>query len=357
VRDRPAAAQGGARLAPCAGRPCGGRWPPRQRRLCDRPLGPRRPTPRGATLGPPRRGRPRGPASSWATAPRPVRTRPASQPPRRASPAPAWLPLGPRAVPRPRARLRVCHRAPAGPCAPPLRLHNKAGSSARPPGRREPAPAARASGALALAALASQARRGAILGLAADATSLWRLAVPRAGWGRTAPRARLPRRPLRQRHRTRAEARPRQPWWRDRAWSRLTRGVVRRVRGAVPEGTAPGCDTIGPHGEAQERRPSRPPGLAPWRHTDHAVVRGVERRGSQRAPKRATTLAHEQGQWRVHGVPAPWGPPLHPMAGFWRVRQEASGAGRCFPTWPALSPRTRQGLMAHPEPPIAAFPW
>jgi hypothetical protein len=46
----------------------------------------------------------------------------------------------------------------------------------------EPAPAALAYGALELAALEYQARRGEILLLSADETSLWRFALPRAGW-------------------------------------------------------------------------------------------------------------------------------------------------------------------------------
>jgi hypothetical protein len=106
-------------------------------------------------------------------------------------------------------------------------------TSCRPPGRLDPAPAALAYGALALAALASRARRGEILVLSEDDTSLWRVALPRAGWWRTAPRARLPRRPRRQSQSTREETLTRQAWWPDRAWSRLTRGVLLSVLGAV----------------------------------------------------------------------------------------------------------------------------
>jgi hypothetical protein len=74
--------------------------------------------------------------------------------------------------------------------------------------------------------------------LYADATILWRLALPRAGWWRTAQRARLPLRPLSQSQSKRAEALKRQAWGQDRSWSRVTRGVLLSVIGAVHYGTS-----------------------------------------------------------------------------------------------------------------------
>ena len=62
----------------------------------------------------------------------------------------------------------------------------------RPTGRFDPAPADLAYGSLELAALEYQARRGEIILLYEDETILWRFALPRAGWWRTAQRARLP---------------------------------------------------------------------------------------------------------------------------------------------------------------------
>jgi hypothetical protein len=76
----------------------------------------------------------------------------------------------------------------------------------------DPNPAALASGSLALAALESQARRGEIIVLSEDDTILWRFALPRAGWWRTAQRARLPIRPLSQRQSKREESCKRQAW-------------------------------------------------------------------------------------------------------------------------------------------------
>jgi hypothetical protein len=61
--------------------------------------------------------------------------------------------------------------------------------------------------------------------LSADDTLLWRLARPRAGWWRTAQRARVPTRPLRPSHSKRDESCTRQAWWQYRTWSRRTRGV------------------------------------------------------------------------------------------------------------------------------------
>jgi len=103
----------------------------------------------------------------------------------------------------------------------------------RPTGRRDPAPAELAYGALELAALKYQARRGEIILLYTDETILWRFALLRAGWWRTAQRARLPLRPLRQRQSNREEALKRQAWVRYRSWSRLTSGVLLSVIGAV----------------------------------------------------------------------------------------------------------------------------
>jgi hypothetical protein len=52
----------------------------------------------------------------------------------------------------------------------------------RPTGRLDPNPADLAYGALELAALEYQARRGEIILLYEDETILWRFALPRAGW-------------------------------------------------------------------------------------------------------------------------------------------------------------------------------
>ena len=65
-------------------------------------------------------------------------------------------------------------------------LEKKKVSSYRPTGRLDPAPADLAYGSLELAALEYQARRGEIILLYEDETILWRFALPRAGWWRTA---------------------------------------------------------------------------------------------------------------------------------------------------------------------------
>ena len=106
-------------------------------------------------------------------------------------------------------------------------------SFSRPTGRLEPAPAALASGSLALAALEYQARRGESILLYEDETILWRFALLRAGWWRTAPRARLPTRPLSPRQSKRDESFKRHAGLQYRSWSRITSGVVLSVIGAV----------------------------------------------------------------------------------------------------------------------------
>jgi DDE superfamily endonuclease len=79
--------------------------------------------------------------------------------------------------------------------------------------------------------------------------------------------------------------------------------------------------------------------------------------GIHRAKKLASTLAHWHVQFRLHLLPAHCGHHLNPIEGFWRVMQEAIGAGRCFPDVHQLYQRTRQVLMAHHERPIYEFHW
>ena len=117
-------------------------------------------------------------------------------------------------------------------------MKKKAVSYSRPTGRLAPHPAERAWASLALAARESRARRGALIVLYEDATSLWRFAWPRAGWWRKAQRSRLPTRPLSQSHINSEESRQRQAWGRYRSWSRLASGVLLSVIGAVPYGTS-----------------------------------------------------------------------------------------------------------------------
>jgi hypothetical protein len=90
--------------------------------------------------------------------------------------------------------------------------------------------------------------------LYADETILWRFALPRAGWWRSAPRVRLLIRPLRQRQINRDEARKRQAWRRSRSWSRSTSGGLLSVLGAVQYGTSKVFYKIVPHFDAQELR-------------------------------------------------------------------------------------------------------
>jgi hypothetical protein len=122
----------------------------------------------------------------------------------------------------------------------------------RPTGRLDPAPADLAYGALALAALEYQARRGKSILLYEDETILWRFALLRAGWWRTTQRARIPTRPLSHSQSKREEALKRHAWLRYRSWSRITSGVLLSVIGAVQYGTSKVFSKIVPHFEAQE---------------------------------------------------------------------------------------------------------
>jgi hypothetical protein len=97
--------------------------------------------------------------------------------------------------------------------------------------------------------------------------------------------------------------------------------------------------------------------MATFRNPATKGVRVIDRRGSPRAHKRAASLAHDHGKCHCHYLPAHGGHHLNPSEGFWRVRQEAIGAGRCLHDLQQLSRRTRHVLMAHQERPIYAFHW
>ena len=170
-----------------------------------------------------------------------------------------------------------------------MRYEKKDSSYSRPPGRLAPAPAALAYAQLALAALESRARQGETIVLYEEATVVWRFARPRAGWWRTAPRARLPIRPVSQSQLKRHASRKRPAWGQYRSWSRVTSGVVLRVIGAVPYGTSKGFSTIVPHFAAQELRHYLQQGMATFRNAGQDGVRGVDRSGMHRAHKLDTT--------------------------------------------------------------------
>ena len=109
----------------------------------------------------------------------------------------------------------------------------------------------------------------------------------------------------------------------------------------------------------------QPEGLRPYihqvmallRHTGKEVVIVADRRGLHRAKKLALMLTHghEQLQWPL--LPAHCGHHLNPIEGFWRVLQDRSGTGRCFPDLHQLYHRTRRVLMEHQARPIYAFHW
>jgi DDE superfamily endonuclease len=260
-------------------------------------------------------------------------------------------------VARPRHCAHPTDRGATGPCKRPRCLNKNALSSCRPTGRLAPTPAALAYGSLELAALESRARRGEIVLLDEDETSVWRFALPRWGWWRRPQRYRLPIRPLNQSQSKPEDSRKRQTWVQNRAWSRITSGVLLRVIGAVQYGTSQVCYNIVPHCDAQELRQSIHQVRAPCSKTGKEVVMVVERSGIQRAHKLDAPLEPYPNKCRFHFFPAQCGHHLNPIEGFWRVMKDAIGAGRCWRDLPTLYQRTRHVLMAHQERPSYEFHW
>jgi DDE superfamily endonuclease len=174
---------------------------------------------------------------------------------------------------------------------------------------------------------------------------------------RCTEKARRQARPLSQSQIKRDESLKRQAWGRYRAWSRITRGVLLSVIGAVQYGTSKVFYKIVPHFDAQEFRQYIHQIMATFGKTGQEVVMVVDRSGIHRAHKLAPTLAHWHGRFRFHMLPAHCGHHLNPIEGFWRVMKDTTGAGRCFADLHLLYQRTRQVLMAHQERPIYEFHW
>jgi hypothetical protein len=149
--------------------------------------------------------------------------------------------------------------------------------------------------------------------LYADATVLWRFALPRAGWWRTAQRARLPLRPLSPSQIKRDEALKRQAWRGYRSWSRVTSGVVLSVIGAVQYGTSKVFDKIVPHFDAQEFRHYMHQVMATFSTIGTEVVMVVDRSGIHRAHKLDATLEHYHSKFRLHFLPAHCGHHRNPI--------------------------------------------
>ena len=157
---------------------------------------------------------------------------------------------------------------------------------------------------------------------------------------------------MRQRPINRDESLTRQAWRRYRSWSRVTSGVLLSVRGAVQYGTSQVFSKIVPHFDAQELRQYLHQMMVVFSKTGKDVVMVVDCRGSHRAPQLDTTFDHSDGKIRFHFLSAHCGHHLNPIEGFWRVMQDAIGAGRGFADLHQLYQRTRHVLMAHPERPI-----
>jgi transposase len=225
----------------------------------------------------------------------------------------------------------------------------------RPTGRLAPDPAALAYASVERAALEYQARRGEIILLYADETLVGRFGLPRAGWWRKAPRARLPLHPLSRSQIRREESLKRHAWERYRSGSRVTSGVLLSVIGAVQYGTSNVFYKVLPHVDPAGFRQYIHQVMAVFGGPGRQVVMVVERRGIHRAHKLASTLEHCQEQFHLHFLPARCGPHLNPIEGCWRGMKDRSGAGRCFPGLPQLSQRVRRVRMDHHERPLYAF--
>ena len=208
---------------------------------------------------------------------------------------------------------------------------------------------------VALDELERRAHHQEIILLYEDETVLWRFALPRAGWWRTAHRYRLASGALSQRQIKQQEALKRQAWRQHRSWSRITSGGLLSVVGAVHYGTSKVFWKAVPHFDTYDFRQFIHQLMAIFTKAKKEVVMVADRSGIHRANALQSTLTHYQGRFRLHLLPARAGHKLNPIEGFWRVMKGTIGAGRCFDTLQCLYQRTRRVLLTHQEQPIYHF--
>jgi transposase len=133
--------------------------------------------------------------------------------------------------------------------------------------------------------------------------------------------------------------------------------VLRSVIGAVQYGTSKVFSKSVPHFDAQELRQYIQQVMAAFRKTEQEVVMVIDQSGIHRAHTLDAPLDHDHGKLRRHFFPAHCGHHLNPIEGFWRVRKDVIGAGRCFPDLHQLYQRTRHVRMVQQERPRYAFHW
>jgi uncharacterized protein (DUF1684 family) len=125
---------------------------------------------------------------------------------------------------------------------------------------------------------------------------------------------------LSQSHIKREESLQRQAWLQYRSWSRITSGVWLSVIGAVQYGPTKVFYKVVPQFDTEAFRQYIHQVMALFGHSGKEVVMVADRSGIHRAKKLASTLAHWHERFRLHVLPAPCGHHLHPMEGFWWVR-------------------------------------
>jgi hypothetical protein len=96
-----------------------------------------------------------------------------------------------------------------------------------------------------------------------------------------------------------------------------------------------------PHFDVQECRQYIHQIMQVFGSSGKEVVMVTDHSGIHRAHKLDTTLAHDQGKFRLKLLPAHSGHPLNPMEGFWRAMKDTIGAGRCLSDLHQLYQRTR----------------
>jgi hypothetical protein len=197
----------------------------------------------------------------------------------------------------------------------------------RPTGQLDPDPDELAPARHELAQLESQAQQGNIILRYEEATLLWRFALPRAGWWRTANRSRLPTGGLSPRQLKHQEALKRLAWQQHRSWVRIRSGVLLSVVGAVQYGTNRGFWKVVPHFDTYAYRQFVHQLMASFAPAQKAVIMVADRRGIHRAQALQSTWQHYTDRFRLHLFPARAGHHLNPIGGFWRVMKDPIGAG------------------------------
>jgi transposase len=205
--------------------------------------------------------------------------------------------------------------------------------------------------------LKKRAEQNEIILLFEDETTVWRFALPRAGWWYKDQRfrvndLRLPKIAVKNQ-----EKKKRQEWCQYRSWSRVTCGVLLCVVGIVQYLTSKVLFKIVPHFDGKEFKQFLYQIIHCYKNENKKIVMILDLSWIHKAKTLKSFLALYQDKFEFYFLPAHSGHHLNVIEGFWHPVKEAIGSNRSYSDIHALYQRTRTVLSKHQAQPIFHFNW